>query len=339
MIRKQFVLVLLTALTVYIIVSTNARLRELLHLRLKENHRCESFPCDGHFALTTFLAGDYDGKEGDHDDDDTYFVAARILTYQLLHAPRTRLQSPTPFIVLVTKDVRESKRQRLRDDGASVVEVDQIEHNISISEPRWVQTITKLRVFDPTAVPYSTVLYLDTDIVLTRPIDSIFSDPSSKKTDLLDYATGNDIVQDRLPEKYTMAASPESGKLDHPYPYLDTEQRGSYFNSGFFVYSPSTQLFEHYMSLLKESEAWDRGFPDQDLLNYAHRLEGPMPWQKLHFSWHLNWPNDNDLNGGMSALHAKWWKGDFVSPSVKEYALSRRWEMERYWMGRASGCG
>lgn len=60
---------LLTALTVYIIVSTNARLQELLHLRLKENHRCKSFPCVGHFALPTFLAGDYDGKEGDHDDD------------------------------------------------------------------------------------------------------------------------------------------------------------------------------------------------------------------------------------------------------------------------------
>ncbi|GIJ84939.1 hypothetical protein Asppvi_003794 [Aspergillus pseudoviridinutans] len=129
-----------------------------------------------------------------------------------------------------------------------------------------------------------------------------------------------------------MAASPESGKLDHPYPYLDTEQRDSYFNSGFFVYSPSTQLFGHYMSLLNESETWYHGFPDQDLLNYAHRSDGPMPWQKLHFSWHLNWPNDNDLNGGMAALHAKWWKGDFVSPSVKEYALSRRWEMEGYWM-------
>jgi hypothetical protein len=93
------------------------------------------------------------------------------------------------------------------------------------------------------------------------------------------------------------------------------------------------------MSLLKGSEAWYHGFPDQNLLNYAHRLEGPMPWQKLHFSWHLNWPNDNDLDGGMAALHAKWWKGDFVSPSVKEYALCRRCEMEGYWMGRASGCG
>jgi alpha-N-acetylglucosamine transferase len=239
----------------------------------------------------------------------------------------------------VTKDVRESKRQRLRDDGATVIEVDQIEHNISISEPRWVQTITKLRVFDPTAVPFSTVLYLDTDIVLTRPIDSIFSDPGSKKTSPLNLAKGNVSAQDPLPEKYTMAASPESGKLDHPYPYLDTEQRDSYFNSGFFMYSPSAQLFEHYMSLLKESEIWYHGFPDQDLLNYAHRLEGPMPWQKLHFSWHLNWPNDNDLNGGMAALHAKWWKGEFVSPSVKEYALSRRWEMEGYWMGRAYGWG
>jgi alpha-N-acetylglucosamine transferase len=40
-----------------------------------------------------------------------------------------------------------------------------------------VQTITKLGVFDKAAVPYSTALYLDTDIVLTHLINSIFSDP------------------------------------------------------------------------------------------------------------------------------------------------------------------
>lgn len=58
------------------------------------------------------------------------------------------------------------------------------------------------------------------------------------------------------------------------------------------------------MSLSKK-EAWYHGFPYRDLLNYAHRVEGPMPWPELQFSWHLNWANDNDLNGGMAALHAK----------------------------------
>jgi alpha-N-acetylglucosamine transferase len=126
-----------------------------------------------HFALTTFLAGDYDGKEGDHDDDDAYFVAARNLTYQLLHAPRTRLRSPAPFTVLVTKDVRESKRQRLRNDGASGVEVDQMEHNISISEPRWVQTITKLRVVDRQLYPIrQSYIWIQTLFLHVRLIQS-----------------------------------------------------------------------------------------------------------------------------------------------------------------------
>jgi hypothetical protein len=61
--------------------------------------------------------------------------------------------------------------------------------------------------------------------------------------------------------KYAMAASCESGKLDHPYPYLDTEQRDSYSNSGFFVYSPSAPRVEHYMSLLTNRRLGTVAFP------------------------------------------------------------------------------
>jgi hypothetical protein len=58
------------------------------------------------------------------------------------------------------------------------------------------------------------------------------------------------------------------------------------------------------MSLSRKPEVWCHGFPNQDLLGYAQRLEGPLRQQDLHFSRHLNWPSDNDLNGGMAALHA-----------------------------------
>jgi hypothetical protein len=49
--------------------------------------------------------------------------------------------------VLVTRDViRPSKRRRLMDNGAIVVEVNHVHHNINIltmCEPRWMDTFTK----------------------------------------------------------------------------------------------------------------------------------------------------------------------------------------------------
>ncbi|OXV08426.1 hypothetical protein Egran_03811 [Elaphomyces granulatus] len=125
----------------------------------------------GRAAVVTFLANQFNGRDNDNDDDDVYYVGARLIAYQLLHAPETRFLNPTPLIVLVTHDVRPSKRQRLMDDGAIVVEVNNIDHDIPIWEPRWVDAFTKMRVFDPKLVPYGKVLYVDTDIIFTRPID------------------------------------------------------------------------------------------------------------------------------------------------------------------------
>jgi hypothetical protein len=77
------------------------------------------------------------------------------------------------------------------------------------------------------------------------------------------------------------------------------------------------------------------GIPDQDLLNHAHRWGGPMPWRRLHWSWYINWSNDNDLNGRMALLNAKWWGSDMGTSAVEQFALARRWEMEGFWMGKA----
>lgn len=291
----------------------------------------------GPIAVATFLADQWDGNDNDNDNDDVYFVGARMLAYQLLHSPQTRLSNPAPFVVLVTPEVRESKRQRLIKDGAIVVEVTRIEHNITITEPRWVDTFTKLRLFDPSAVPYRKVLYVDTDIVFTRPIDMIFRDTNTTPVNPMNHTSQIRDDEGPLPDSFIMSATPETREFDHPYPYLDPDHKKWYFNSGFLVYSPSQRLFDHYIRIHQHPERYYNKFPDQDLLNYAHRWGGPMPWKRLHFSWNINWPNDNDIHGGMAALHVKWWDPGYFARDVRDYALARRWEMEGYWEGRDSG--
>jgi len=49
----------------------------------------------------------------------------RLLAYQLLYAPETRSRKAIPihFLILVAHNLPEHKRERLRRDGAPVVEV------------------------------------------------------------------------------------------------------------------------------------------------------------------------------------------------------------------------
>ncbi|KAJ5594866.1 uncharacterized protein N7459_001074 [Penicillium hispanicum] len=318
-------------------------------------------PYKGPVAVATFLGGHTEGHEDDRDDEDTYFVGARLLAYQLIHAPRTRLEGSVPFLVVVGPNVRESKRQRLRDDGAIVVPVDSVEHNLTIQVHRWDDTFTKLRLFDSDVVPYERVLLVDTDIVLTRPIDAIFRDPNAypmmtlKKPDPRDSTSGaaptnplgdaddSDDSDDsdgslaeqrKMPDNFMIAATPETMIRHHEYPFRDPDHSIKIFNSGFLMYQPSREIFKYYISLLDVADRWYEGGPDQNLLNYAHRYTGPMPWRRLDTTWHINWPHDEDLAGGMATLHVKWWSNEQVTEKVKDFAAARRWEMEGYWSAK-----
>lgn len=292
-------------------------------------------PHRGPYAIAIFLASKSNERPEDSDNDDGYYVSARTLVYQLLHSPSTKLRNPVPVIILVSQAARESKRQRLRDDGATVINVDNIPHNMTITIDRWTDTFTKLRLFDPSVVPYEKVLLMDADIALTRPIDAIFHDSNTEPREMNETALGEQ-ERELTPEKYIMAASPESLQRNHSYPFLDPDNLSTRFNSGLLMYSPSTELFQYYLKLLEHPDLYYTGGPDQDLLNYAHRWEGPMPWRRLHYSWYLNWPNDNDLKGNMAILHTKWWDHEFSysSDSVEKFAFARRWEMEGYWIGK-----
>ncbi|KAJ5101896.1 hypothetical protein NUU61_004118 [Penicillium alfredii] len=299
-------------------------------------------PLKSRYAIGTFLGAHWDKKEGDTDYSDWYFVGARILTYQFMHSPITKLKTPIPFIILVSKDVSESKRERLRRDGATVVEVEHIQHNFSdqIGKPSWKETFTKMRLFDPKVMPYEKVLMVDTDMVITRPIDNLFLDRNtalqpSRRNGTKEQKSALLSHHRKFPASYAYWTAPETMDWDHPFPFTNEDGAIKEFNSALAMYTPNEAIFQYYMDLIAKPDSFPFwGLPDQNLLNYAHRLDGPLPWQQLEPSWYINWVNPNDLEGEVAIFHIKYWNMEYPHPLVREYALSRRWEMEGYWLAK-----
>jgi len=107
-------------------------------------------------------------------EDDKYFTAVRILTYQLLYAPETRTEKNYPFIVLVTPDLSHAKRDRLRRDGAIVVEAEMLDAGwVTTPVYRWSKVLAKLRLWELTQ--FERICFLDGDTILQSPIDEVFN--------------------------------------------------------------------------------------------------------------------------------------------------------------------
>lgn len=288
----------------------------------------------GPYAVAIFLGTQFDAKDNDEDDADSYYIGARTLVHQLLHAPSTMFTSPIPVVIMVAEGVRESKRQRLRHDGAVVVEIEKIAHSIEIDVPWYFQVHDKLRAFDPTVMPFEKVALLDADMVITRPLDAIFQDTNSTFFPVNTSSTQPTVPGlSQLPESYALAATPDIPDRAPVFPPdLDHEENRDYFNAGVILSSPSKELFQYYLSLLARPELFDHFLPEQDLLNFAHRWDGPMPWRQLNLSWHLIVPTEADFDAGMAILHCKFWE-PALEPCYQT-ALARRWEMQGYWEGR-----
>jgi alpha-N-acetylglucosamine transferase len=225
------------------------------------------------YAYATFLST----RVHNDTEHDPYFTATRVLAYQLLHRPSTRTKLGLPFLVIVPPHVSKRKQRILAEEGATIIPVallNPTHWTASPSQPRWVDQFTKLRLFELTQ--YDRILYMDTDMLLTRPLDAIFDEPEVAKP----YWTKNDsqAIQQRealMPQQYVLA-----GVTDNEGPgntHSATVKPGSRLNGGFFVLQPSRTLFEYYESLLETEGRFDSSFMEMALLNYAHRHDGPMP--------------------------------------------------------------
>lgn len=126
-------------------------------------------------AFVTLMA-----QEPESPMDDHYFLATRLLTYQLVHAPETK--SSIPLVIMVTKFVSEKKRNRLRKDGAIVVEVEDLRaewiYKSQFHNPRYGDVMTKLRAWELTQ--FELLCFIDIDMVVTAPLDGVFNDPAVK---------------------------------------------------------------------------------------------------------------------------------------------------------------
>ena len=219
-----------------------------------------------------------------------------------MHQPETRSNTSIPYVVVVSTEVSPSKRARLEKDGATVVVVD------PISDPEWLNTrqqyhgvMTKLRVFQQTE--YEKMLYVDTDMLITRRMDAIFEDEGTKiQESQKDKDNQNETVP--LPSSYVLAGQAQQIDRVHRYP---PDPALDWMCSGFMVFKPSQEMFDYYLSIMERKDSFDPMYPDQNLLNYAHRRDGPMPWTDVYYKWTSTYPTIKEYAMGAASLHEKYW--------------------------------
>jgi alpha-N-acetylglucosamine transferase len=132
-----------------------------------------------------------------------------------------------------------------------------------------------------------------------------------------------------------LAAGSEVWDSTHTFPPTFDDRKGGlkgfgYFNAGFFLLKPSLAAFDYYTSLLDIKDSFDPKYMEQNLLNFAHRWDGPMPWKEIAYTWNLRCPNENDFEQGLVSMHEKWWTQPYIydNEKVKQWLRAQRWEMK-----------
>ena len=287
-------------------------------------------------AYVIWLSGA--GVKGDDIDHDNYFIAVRILVWQLLHVKETKTKHDV--VVMVPPTVSKVRCDRLTKDGAIVYPVEFLPGAdaewLKIEEHRWDEIFTKLRVLEMTQ--YNRILLLDGDSMVRAPLDPVFDDPHAK---LLKTKDPKDVGYEAqpgeapLPETYLLISGSEVWDSNHATPPTDESglKKVGYFNAGFFMVAPSTAAFNYYKSFLGIPGRFDPKYQEQNLLNKAHEWKSPMPWREFKYIWNTRCPNEKDFEQGLVSMHEKWWDQPYIhdNQKVKDWLVARRWEMQGYY--------
>lgn len=290
------------------------------------------------FATLLSLRPDAMDKEK-HILDDPYFTATRLLGYQLLHDPLTKNQLGAPLIVIASHRISKAKVDRLKKDGLTVFQVPESEFinpklyqsgNSYLFQGVW----NKLFVWKFTE--YDRILYLDSDHILTRRIDSIFDEPQVKLCHNRRIENATLADEGPQPDEYLYAPNPELA-WDHPSPAtkedIEKGRYGDYPNAGFFVTKPDLKMFDYMMSVTRTPDKFDPINPEQNLFEYTFRPNGSMPWSMLEPKWSIHRPRMEDTTDGVYALHEKYWN-DEISRDLSDWMKAWRWKMEGFYTAK-----
>ncbi|ORX40888.1 nucleotide-diphospho-sugar transferase [Kockovaella imperatae] len=238
--------------------------------------------------------------------DPIYLLQTRLLLFQIKH-DRLTADPMRDFVVLTTPNVPVEIEDQLREEGAVVIrrpfvlgmpgEAADLGDNI-----RWKDQYSKLNIFNLTQ--YERILYLDSDTILTRSLEGIWTEEAAwPKYGLASVGVDEEVAQ-------------RPGKLD-----------GSEFNGGFWLARPSEDLFT---ALLKQ-EDYDPFYLEQALLNHYFSWTGDAPWTALKPEWNTIHPTEHDLVEGVATLHGHFWELD-ADDQLGDFWLTTIGRMERYWM-------
>ncbi|KAF2106641.1 hypothetical protein BDV96DRAFT_558783 [Lophiotrema nucula] len=284
------------------------------------------------YAYATFLGGQWDANDTSINDDGKHFTQTRMLLWQLKHDPGTRSPNNYPFLVLVTKEVTQSKREQLKREGAIVKEVAQVVPPGHEKGGPWVDMVTRVRMFE--MIEYDKVMYLSPDHLITRPVDGIFEDTAAQlqQNRKLTSKGATKPAEAPQPSTYIFASTSSAGDFNHKLP----PPRGLKTNGDCLLYKPSKELFNYYVSLATLKAKGSHGaYPSEEpLWNYAHRRKGNMPWTQLHWKWNIDWVSYKDYEAGIASLNVKYWDIPEGDTELGGFANDVKRRMEEYWLER-----
>jgi alpha-N-acetylglucosamine transferase len=290
------------------------------------------------YAYATFLGPStpFFTKPDPPPDQEDYFNAARLLTFQILHSnrTRTRIHPSAPFLILTLPSVPDSWLSTLTSEGATIVPVVPLdlppESGNWLQKSRFRDVLSKLRLWQLT--DYDKILFLDADTILLHPLDSIFTDPElSMPMPVIRNNSTDDRSEASLPSSYLLSASADT--WGNQTLWFDHQE---YLCACFMLLTPSEHMFKYYQWLLSQAGTlFDLSLPEQNLLFYAHRADGNMPWKRIPIEWSANDAEImHRLDGRLKSLHIKSWDGaegtNLADQKVKSLWGSLMREMESY---------
>lgn len=167
-----------------------------------------------------------------------------------------------PLVAVVANDsVSPNSVSHLRSVYNDVVFVDTIRSNDKknldlLGRTELDITFTKIHVFNPDVIKYSRFVFFDSDVLVTRNVDELFS-----------YVDGD----------IDFAAAPDCGWPD-------------IFNSGVFVSKPNRAIYDGLMAMALSEGSFDgadQGLLNQFFSNWAQSSEGPFKTNRLPFIFNV----------------------------------------------------